>query len=176
MDKKYSELSESTKKKLTQTAIRLDKANITPIQVRFMKDNEIIKKLNFISKYRKNSKRYTESLEGLKQNIESLTLTKERKQYISKRVYNKIIKEEIEKKKFRTKKAKRKAIKKIKLRSINSTGTNIFRYISKDLQDKYKFTKKQADKRTSKILKIPKSFWKKKLKKKERDILKQYGY
>ena len=173
-EKEYSELSESSKKKLTSVALRLDKYNFKPSQIYSLSDKQIAKRLNFKGNLK--TKKGRESFDGLINNIKALKVSKKRVQYITRRVKNKLIRDEIDTKKFRTKRAKNKAIKKIEIRSKSASGVNIFYEIRDELMKVKKISEKKANKRTAKILKIPKNLWKRKLKKRERNILKQYGY
>lgn len=173
-DKEYSELSEKSKKKLTSVALRLDKYGFKPTQVYTLSDKQIAKRLNFKGNLK--TKKGKKSLQGLINNIKSLRVSKKRTQYITKRVKNELIRREIETKKFRTKRAKRKALKDIEIRAKTSSGINIFYEIRNEMMRVKKISEKKANKKTAKILKIPKVLWKRKLSKKERNILKQYGY
>lgn len=178
MDKKYTELSESSKKKLTSVALRLDKYNFKPSQIYSLGSREIAKRLHFKGNLK--TKKGMESFEGLLNNIKALKVSKKRTQYITRRVKNELIRREIQTKKFRTKRAKRKAIKDIDIRAKSSSGVNIFYEIRNEMMKVKKISEKKANKRTAEILKnymkIPRKIWKRKLSKKERAVLKQYGY
>lgn len=174
MVKTWDELNEATKQTYTRMSLRLYKAGLKQSDIYHMRDAELAKRLNIsYNIYTKNGKR---SFEATKKVIKQLRVYEqpERSNNISKRVFRELKKTEL-KKRYITKTAKKKAIESLKANSDMVSGVNLFKKIASELRKKGESYKKVYS-RVGKLLKIPKSQWKKKLSKKEKAVLKQYGY
>lgn len=174
MVKTWDELSESTKKTYTRMSLRLYKAGLKQSDIYHMRDSELANRLKIpYNIYTKEGKR---SFEATKKVIKQLRVYEqpERSQNISKRVFRKLKKTEL-KKRYYSKSARNKAIQSLKAKSDMVSGVNLFKKIASELRKKGE-SYKNVYRRVGKLLKLPKSQWKKKLNKKEKAVLKQYGY
>ena len=152
MQKKYSQLSKSSKIKLSSTLNRLHKSGLTVKDVSTMSDSKIKQALGF--------KGSQTSFKGLKRNIDQLQFTQQRKEGISNLSlisYSKVG-------------YRGKGLSRVKSQLRKSVGLNIFYDISKEVAKKYGLTEKQSYKATNTILiQARKNF--KKLDKKEKELL-----
>lgn len=156
MQKKYSQLSKSSKTKLSSTLNRLHKSGITVKDVSTMSDAKLKQALGF--------KGSQTSFKGLKRNIDQLQFTQERKEGISNLSlvsYSKIG-------------YRGKGLSRVKSQLRKGVGLNIFYDISKEVQKKYGLTEKQSYRATDTILtQARKNF--KKLDKKEKELLSYFS-
>lgn len=176
MVKKWSELSESSQQTYINMSMRLHKAKLKQSDVYHLTNPELAKKLNI--KYNIYTKKGKIAFDSTIRVIKNLRVYKQpyRSEQISKKVFQNLKKQQL-KKQFRKKLSKKK-IEKLKRDAYRVSGVNIYNKMVKDLMKskKYKRKRKKAEKRVSILLKI----WKikkqlKKLSKKEKNFLKQYG-
>lgn len=156
MQKSYTQLSSSSKKKLSTTLNRLHRSGISVKDIPNLSDNEIKKALGF--------KGTQTSFKGLKRNINQLYFTKERQESISNQSlssYSKIG-------------YRGKGLTRVKSQLRKTIGLNIFFDIAKKVQDKYALTKKQSYRATDTILtQARKNF--RRLDKKEKELLSYFS-
>ena len=156
MQKKYSQLSKSSKSKLSSVLTRLHKSGITAKEANSMSDSDLKKGLGF--------KGTNTSFKALKRNINQLQFTKERKEGVSN-----LSLVTYQKSGFRGK-----GLSRIKSQLRKGVGLNIFFDIAKEVKDKYGLTKKESYRATDVIIKRAKSNYKK-LDKKEKDLLSYFS-
>jgi len=156
MVKKYSQLSEGSKKKLSAVLLRLHKSGISVKDSQIMSDSQIKQKLGF--------KGSQTSFKALKRNIVQLQYTQERQENISNRSLTN----------FLNKGVRGKNLLRVKSQLRKTVGLNIFYDISKEVAKKYGLTKKQSYRATDTILtQARKNF--KKLDKKEKELLSYFS-
>ena len=156
MQKKYSQLSESSKKKLSTVLSRLHKSGITVKDTFTMSDTKIKQALGF--------KGSQTSFKGLKRNILQLQFTQERQESISNKAlisYTKVG-------------YRGKGLSRVKSQLRKTVGLNIFFDISKDVQKKFNLSTSESYRITDKLIKRAKSNYKK-LTQKEKELLSYFS-
>lgn len=154
--KKYSQLSEGSKKKLSGLLVRLHKSGISVKDIPSLSDFQLKKGIGF--------KGSQTSFKALKRNIVQLQYTQERKEDVSNRSlisYSKIG-------------YRGKGLSRVNSQLRKSVGLNIFFDIAKDVQKKHKLTEKQSYSATRKILKQAKLNYKR-LDKKDKELLSYFS-
>jgi len=154
--KKYVDLSSGSKKKLENTLERLERCGITIYESKKMSDTQLRQALGFKGK--------KTSFDGLKRNINQLSLDMSRKQGSINLVLAKKVKQG-----YRGKGLK------IQRGILVKTCGDTFTSIALDLE-KAGLSKKESYIATRRILKVPKYLYPKQLNRKEREILGNYGY
>jgi len=156
MQKKYSQLTESSKKKLSGVLSRLHKSGTTVKDTQGMNDMQLKQALGF--------KGSDTSFKALKRNINQLQFTQERKEGISNRSlisYTKIG-------------YRGKGLSRVKSQLRKTVGLNIFFDISKEVAKKYGLTENQSYSATRTILKQARLNYKK-LDKKDKQLLSYFS-
>jgi len=152
MPKKYSQLSEGSKKKLSNVLSRLHKSGITIKDTKSMNDSQLKQSLGF--------KGSNTSFNALKRNINQLQFTNERQEGISNRSlisYTKIG-------------YRGKGLSRVKSQLRKTIGLNIFFYIAKDVQKEFNLSSGESYSATRVLLKRAKINYKK-LSQKEKELL-----
>lgn len=156
MVKKYSQLSESSKKRLSSVLVRLHKSGISVKDTQILSDTELKKGLGF--------KGTQTSFNALKRNIVQLQFTQKRKEGVSNRsliTYSKVG-------------YRGKGLSRVNSQLRKTVGLNIFYDIAKQVQKKFNLTEKQSYRATDSILKQAKVNYKR-LDKKERELLSYFS-
>ena len=135
MRKKYSQLTEGTKTKYSNTLERLHKSGITVKDTKIMTDLQLKQALGFKGK--------KSSFEGLKRVIKQLQFDQNRQEKISDRSLQSYSKAGY----------RGKGLSKVKSQLRKSVGLNIFFDISKEVKSKYGLTTNQSYRQTERILK-----------------------
>lgn len=156
MPKNYSQLTESSKNKLSNTLERLHKSGITVRQALSMSDTQLRQALGFKGK--------KSSLEGLKRNIKQIQFNQNRKEQISNRSLTSYTKSGY----------RGKGLTRVKSQLRKTTGLNIFFDIAKDVQTKFNVSKERSYSETRTILKVARTNYKK-LSKREKELLSYFS-
>jgi len=157
MPKPYSQLSETSKEKLSNVLERCHKRGITVKEALKMSNSEL--RQNFAIKSRKKA-----TIEGFKRNLRQLQFTQERQEKISGRVlpsYTKVG-------------YRGKGLSRVKSQLRKTVGLNIFFDIAKKVQTTFNVTKNQSYKQTDTILRRARLNYRG-LTKREREVLSYFS-
>lgn len=156
MPKTYQQLSESSKKRLSNVLERLHKSGLTVNDTIKLSDSQLRQAIGFKGK--------KTSFDAFKRNIKQLQFDQQRKEGISNRTLTSY-----------TKLGYRgKGLSRVKSQLRKSVGLNIFFDIAKEVQTKFNISKNQSYSETRNILKLARNNYRR-LSKRERELLSYFS-